>query len=251
MPWYLKKNKNSILLFIQFDWSLSLLKDLSFRSTCKWPKNKCIDEYVMRKKKDIIIDKIFSYSFLRFWSFLWMHVFVYLICLFGYLNQNLILYFTPCNSQSQSVWPQLWKCCMASSFNVTCILMFEMISSSPCIAGLWLTVNNDNSRCIFYNQIYYIVAVSPDKFPQLLPIYTTKGRDRFHWAVTPLKPHEVGNICYMKYRYSVLYFLNLSLKHFFPTENGNFCENIQIRRPLSFRVLTCRACPIDVLPNRR
>ena len=82
-------------------------------------------------------------------------------------------------------------------------------------------------------------------------IYTTKGRDRFHWAATPLKPHKVGNICYMKYRYSVLYFLNLSLKHFFPTENGNFCENIQIRRPLSFRVLTCRACPIDVLPNRR
>ena len=88
-------------------------------------KNKCIDEYVMRKKKDIIIDKIFSYSFLRFWSFLWMHVFVYLICLFGYLNQNLIFYFTPCNSQSQSVWLQLRKCCMASSFNVPCILMFR------------------------------------------------------------------------------------------------------------------------------
>ena len=81
--------------------------------------------------------------------------------------------------------------------------------------------------------------------------YTTKGRDRFHWAATPLKPYKVGNICYMTYRYSVLYFLNLSLKHFFPTENGNFCENIQIRRPLSFRVLTSRACPIDVLPNRR
>ena len=55
----------------------------------------------------------------------------------------------------------------------------------------------------------------------------------------------------MAYRYSVLYFLNLFLKHFFPTEKGNFCENIQIRRPFSFRVLTCRACPIDVLPNRR
>ena len=75
-------------------------------------------------------------------------------------------------------------------------------------------------------------------------IYTTKGRDRFHRAATPLKPHKVGNICYMTYRYSVLYFLNLSFKHFFPTENGNFCENIQIRRPLSFRVLTCRACPV-------
>ena len=79
-------------------------------------------------------------------------------------------------------------------------------------------------------------------------IYTTKGRDRFHWAATPLKPHKVKKICYMTYRYSVLYFLNLSLKHFSPTENGKFCENIQIRRPLSFPVLTCRACLIDVLP---
>ena len=33
--------------------------------------------------------------------------------------------------------------------------------------------------------------------------YTTKGRDRFHWAATPLKPYKVGNICYMTYRYSV------------------------------------------------
>ena len=68
-------------------------------------------------------------------------------------------------------------------------------------------------------------------------IYTIKGRDRFHLAATPLKPYKVGNICYMTYRYSVLYFLNLSLKHFFPAENGNFCENFQIQRPLSFRVL--------------
>ena len=79
-----------------------------------------------------------------------------------------------------------------------------------------------------------------------LYIYTTKGRDRFHWAATPLKPHKVGNICYMTYRYSVLYFLNLSLEHFFPTENGNFCDNIQIRKPLSFRVLTRSR-----MPNRR
>ena len=40
-----------------------------------------------------------------------------------------------------------------------------------------------------------------------LRIYTTKGRDRFHWAATPLKPYTVGNICYMMYRYSVLYCL--------------------------------------------
>ena len=77
-------------------------------------------------------------------------------------------------------------------------------------------------------------------------IYTTKGRDRLHWAATPLIPYKVENICYMTYRYSVLYFLNLSLKHFFPTENGNFCENTQIRRPLSFLVLTRSR-----MPNRR
>ena len=82
-------------------------------------------------------------------------------------------------------------------------------------------------------------------------VYTTKGRDRFHWAAILLKPYRIGNICYMTYNCSVLFFLNLSLKHFLPKENGNFCENIQIRRPLSFHVLTCRACLIDVLPNLR
>ena len=53
-------------------------------------------------------------------------------------------------------------------------------------------------------------------------IYITKGGDRFHWAATPLEPHKVGNICYMTYRYSVLYFLNLFLKHFFPHRKQQF-----------------------------
>ena len=53
-------------------------------------------------------------------------------------------------------------------------------------------------------------------------IYTTKGRDRFHWAATPLKPYKVGNICYMTYRYTVLYFLNLFLKHFFSHRKQQF-----------------------------
>ena len=89
--------------------------------------------------------------------------------------------------------------------------------------------------CCLTNNIVSIFA-SNDWY-----IYTTKGREPFHWAATPLKPYKVGNIsCYMTYRYSVLYFLNMSLKHFFPTENGNLYENIQIR-----------VCPIDVLPNRR
>ena len=52
--------------------------------------------------------------------------------------------------------------------------------------------------------------------------YTTKGRDRFHWAATPLKPYKVGNICYMTYRYCVLYFLNLSLKHFISHKKRQF-----------------------------
>ena len=50
----------------------------------------------------------------------------------------------------------------------------------------------------------------------------TQGRDRFHWAATPLKPYKVGNICYMTYRYSVLYFFNLSLKHFSPHRKRQF-----------------------------
>ena len=53
-------------------------------------------------------------------------------------------------------------------------------------------------------------------------IYTSKGRDRFHWAATSLKPHKVGNICNMTYRYSVLNFLNLSSKHFFPHRKRQF-----------------------------
>ena len=46
-------------------------------------------------------------------------------------------------------------------------------------------------------------------------IYNTKGRDRFHWAATPLKPYKVGNICDMTYKCSVLYFLNLPLEQSF------------------------------------
>ena len=53
-------------------------------------------------------------------------------------------------------------------------------------------------------------------------IYTTKGRDRFHWAATPLKPYKVENICYMTYRLWVLHFLNLSLKHFFSHRKRQF-----------------------------
>ena len=95
-------------------------------------------------------------------------------------------------------------------------------------------------RCIYQQLHTYIHS------QVCLTIYTTKGWDRFNWAATPLKPYKVGNICYMMCRHDVLYFINLSLKHFFPTENGNFCENIQIQRPLSFRVLTRSR-----MPNRR
>ena len=40
--------------------------------------------------------------------------------------------------------------------------------------------------------------------------YTTKGRDRFLWAATPLKPYKIGYICYMtlerllKRRYNII-----------------------------------------------
>ena len=53
-------------------------------------------------------------------------------------------------------------------------------------------------------------------------IYTTKGRDQFHWAATPLIYYKVGNICHMTYRYSVLFFLNLSLKHFLSHRKRQF-----------------------------
>ena len=68
-----------------------------------------------------------------------------------------------------------------------------------------------NTPIIFTNRV-----IICNNMVNALKIYTTKGRDRFHLAATPLKPHKVGNICYMTYRYGVLYFLNLSLKHFFP-----------------------------------
>ena len=58
--------------------------------------------------------------------------------------------------------------------------------------------------------------------PAFHDIYTTKGRDRFHWAATPLKPYKVGNICYMTYRYSVLFFLNFFLIHFSPHRKRQF-----------------------------
>ena len=102
--------------------------------------------------------------------------------------------------------------------------------------SLKLSSNNANKQLMKFENTSNI----------FLGIYTTKGRDRFHWAATPLKPYKVRNICCMKYRYGVLYFLNLSLKKKNSTENGNFCENIQIRRPLSFRVLTRSR-----MPNRR
>ena len=78
----------------------------------------------------------------------------------------------------------------------------------------------------------------------LSKIYTTytNGGDRFHLADTPLKPKLVGNICYMTYRYSVLYFLNLSLKHFFPQKTAIF---VKISKSETVLVLCSR------MPNRR
>ena len=67
---------------------------------------------------------------------------------------------------------------------------------------LWISVRSTMKR-------HFAEKSTP---PNNRIIYTTctKGRDRFHWAATPLKPYKVGNIFYMTYRYSVLYFLNLS-----------------------------------------
>ena len=128
----------------------------------------------------------------------------------------------------------------------------EMITKEGSSKIVNLMTHGSGVLVLRYGNINRIVKMHYFQKSSLLPsidqtnFYNTKGRDRFHWAATPPKPYKVRNIWYMTYMYGVLYFLNLSLKHFFPTENGNFCEFIQIRRPLSFRVLTCRACPIDV-----
>ena len=77
-------------------------------------------------------------------------------------------------------------------------------------------------------------------------IYTTKGRDRFHWAATPLIPYKVGNICYMTYMYSVLYFLNLSLKQFFPHRKRQFLWKYPNPETV---IVSC--LNVSRMPNRR
>ena len=81
---------------------------------------------------------------------------------------------------------------------------------------------------------------------ELLRIYTTKGRDRFHWAATPLKPYKVGNICHMAYRYSVFFFLNLSLKHFFSHRKRQFLR--KYRNP---ETVIGPCFNVSQMPNRR
>ena len=124
----------------------------------------------------------------------------------------------------------MYICSFASIFSRS-ILLKQFISTTP------LKLLNR----IAYNFVVYACAYSQE-------IYTTKGRDRFHWAATPLKPYKVGNICYMTYRYynSVLYFLNLSLKHFFPHRKRQFLwkyPNPETVIVLCFNVLR--------MPNRR
>ena len=49
-------------------------------------------------------------------------------------------------------------------------------------------------------------------------IYATKGVDRFHWAATPLKPYQVGNMCDRTF--------NLSLNQSFFHRKRQLCEKI-------------------------
>ena len=72
------------------------------------------------------------------------------------------------------------------------------------------------------------------------------GRDRFHWAATPLKPYKVGNICYMTYRYSVLYFLNMSFKKNFPHRKRQFLWKYQNPETV---IVPC--FNVSRMPNRR
>ena len=77
--------------------------------------------------------------------------------------------------------------------------------------------------------------------------YTTKGRDRFHWAV----PYKVGNICYMTYKYIVLYFLNCLWNIFFLQKTAIFVKISKSGDGYRSVFERVRACPIDVLSNRR
>ena len=61
-----------------------------------------------------------------------------------------------------------------------------------------------------------------------------------------MKPYKVGNICYMTYRYSVLYFLNLSLKHFFlPQKTAIF---VKISK---FKTVIVPCLNVSRMPNLR
>ena len=75
------------------------------------------------------------------------------------------------------------------------------------------------------------------------PIYSTKGLRRTS-SETKLSreylSHDVKVKCIVLPKFVLETF-------FFPQKTTFFCESIKIWRPLSFRVLTCRVCPIDVL----
>ena len=117
----------------------------------------------------------------------------------------------------------------------TCNRIFRVLPCQFLFCGLVTDVN-----LLRHRHFRFIDSVNKTN------IYTTKGRDRFHWAATPLKPYKVGNICYMKYRYSVLYTLNLSLKHFFPHRKRQFL--LKYPNPETV-ILPC--FNVSRIPNRR
>lgn len=66
--------------------------------------------------------------------------------------------------------------------------------------------------------------------------YTTKGRDQFYWATTPLKSYKDRNICDITYKCNVLYSLDLSLKSFFHRKS-QILRKYQNSEVLSIHVL--------------
>ena len=88
---------------------------------------------------------------------------------------------------------------------------------------VWMQTEQPTIRKKISIKEHFVQGLKSD-LKKMLYFYTTKGRDRFHWAATPLKPYKVGNTCDMTYRYSVLYYLNLSLRHFFPQKTAIFVK---------------------------
>lgn len=78
--------------------------------------------------------------------------------------------------------------------------------------------------------------------------YTTKGRDQFYWATTPLKSYKDRNICDITYKCNVLYSLDLSLKSFFHRKSQILRKYQNSEVVIDPCLIHLSACSVNVLP---